>query len=143
MQAPNEHLPAFTLRAFLFFFFSFWPCMWKFPGQGSNLSHSSDPNHSSDNARSLTHYPTRELPLKAFFYSSFIFWLRGIQGSDSSCSLDLSHSYGTARSLTHCGRSGMEPASQCSQDTTNPVVLQWELLEGILKLKHFQPLLCP
>ena len=32
--------------------------MWKFLGQGSNLSHSSDPNHSSDNTRSLTHQET-------------------------------------------------------------------------------------
>ena len=35
----------------------------KFPGQRSNLCHSSNPSHSSDNARSLTHYTTRELPM--------------------------------------------------------------------------------
>ena len=35
--------------------------MWKFPGQGSNLSHSCDPSHSSDNARLLRHWATREL----------------------------------------------------------------------------------
>ena len=35
--------------------------MWKFPGQGSNLHHRSDPSHSSDNTRSLTHQATREL----------------------------------------------------------------------------------
>ena len=36
--------------------------MWKFPGQGSN------PRHSSDNARSLTHWATRELQ-KEYFQS--------------------------------------------------------------------------
>ena len=27
----------------------------KFPGEGTNLCHNSDTNHSSDNAKSLTH----------------------------------------------------------------------------------------
>jgi len=35
--------------------------MWKFLGQGSNAPHSLDPSHSSDNARSSTHWVTREL----------------------------------------------------------------------------------
>ena len=35
--------------------------MWKFPGQGSNSCHSSDPSHYSDNARSLTHYASGKL----------------------------------------------------------------------------------
>ena len=34
--------------------------MWKFPGQGLNLGHSSDPSHSSDNTESLTHRTTEE-----------------------------------------------------------------------------------
>ena len=41
-----------------FFFFFFFGCtggMWQFLGQGSSLSHSSNPHHSNDNARSLTH----------------------------------------------------------------------------------------
>ena len=42
--------------------------MWKFPDQGSNLHHSSDPSHCSDNARSLTSCPTRELQ-RMFLYS--------------------------------------------------------------------------
>ena len=29
-------------------------CFWKFPGQGSNTIHSSDPGLCSDNAKSLT-----------------------------------------------------------------------------------------
>ena len=33
----------------------------KFPGPGSNLYHSSNPRYNSDNARSLTHWATREL----------------------------------------------------------------------------------
>ena len=36
--------------------------MWKFPGQGSNRCHSSDPSCCSDKARSLTCCATRELP---------------------------------------------------------------------------------
>ena len=48
----------------LLYFFFFFGCahgIWTFPGQGSNLSHSSDPSHCSDSARSLTHCATREL----------------------------------------------------------------------------------
>ena len=33
---------------------------WKYLGQGSNLYHSSDLNHCSDNARSLTYCTTRK-----------------------------------------------------------------------------------
>ena len=43
-----------TIRTLLDFFFFFFGCactMWKFPGQGSNL------RHSSDNAESLTTKP--------------------------------------------------------------------------------------
>ena len=36
-----------------FFFSSHAHGMWKFPGQGSNLSHSCDPSYSSDNTGSL------------------------------------------------------------------------------------------
>ena len=36
--------------------------MWKFPGQGPNPCHSSSPSLCSDNARSLTHCGTGELP---------------------------------------------------------------------------------
>jgi len=35
--------------------------MWKFPGQGMNPSHSSDPSHCHDNIESLTCCTTREL----------------------------------------------------------------------------------
>ena len=35
--------------------------MWKFPDQGSNPYHSSNPDHWGDKARSLTHCGTREL----------------------------------------------------------------------------------
>lgn len=41
----------------LFFFFDCAHGMLKFPGQGSNSRHSSDPSHSGDNARSLTTRP--------------------------------------------------------------------------------------
>ena len=42
---------------------------WKFPGQGSNSSHSNDPRHWSDNARSLT---TREQ--ENAYLCSIYFW---------------------------------------------------------------------
>ena len=38
-------------------FFGLAQGMWKFPGQRLNLRHSSDPSHSSDNAKSLTAKP--------------------------------------------------------------------------------------
>ena len=57
------------------------------------------------------------------------------QGSDLSCSCNLSCS--TAGSLTHCARPGIKPVSQGSQDSTNPVAPQQELLLGgfVLPLK--------
>ena len=61
-------LPFFLLLLLFFFFnFYFFGCacsMWKFPGQGSNLC------HSSDNIRSLTHWATREIPVLCFVCSS-------------------------------------------------------------------------
>ena len=48
---------------FCLLFFGHTCSMWKFPGQGSNPSHSSNQSHSSDNARSLTHWATRELQI--------------------------------------------------------------------------------
>lgn len=57
----------FFLFFFCFFlggglFFGHTQSMGKFPDQGSNLHHSSDLSHSSDNARFLTHCTTRGLP---------------------------------------------------------------------------------
>ena len=48
-------------------------------------------------------------------------------GSDPSRSHDLCHSCASPGSLTHCAGPGMEPASQGSQDTTDPVAPQREL----------------
>ena len=56
------------------------------------------------------------------------------QGSDPSHSCDLSCSSSSAGSLTHCAGLGIEPASQGSQDTANPIAPQWELLETSLSL---------
>ena len=39
---------------------------WKFPDQGSNPHHSSNPSCCKDNAISLTHWATRELPISLF-----------------------------------------------------------------------------
>ena len=50
------------------------------------------------------------------------------QGSDLSHSYNLSHSCGKLRSLTHCARLRIEPASQHSQDTSDPIAPQQKLL---------------
>ena len=62
METNSRNSSHLSLSLSLFFFF-FWLCPQKFPGQGSNLCHSSDPSQCSDNARSLTHWATRELPI--------------------------------------------------------------------------------
>ena len=59
---------AFSLSCILSSFFFCHACgMWKFPGQGSNPHHSSYQSHSSDKARSLTRWATREQSWK-FWY---------------------------------------------------------------------------
>lgn len=51
--------------------FFFCTCiMWKFPGQGWDPCHSSEPSHWSDNARSLIYCATRELPETQLFITS-------------------------------------------------------------------------
>ena len=55
------------------------------------------------------------------------------QGSYLNCSGDQPHSCGNAISLTHYARLGIEPASQCSQETANPIASQWEILLPLLK----------
>lgn len=58
-----------SLRPILFFFFfDYTQSMWKLPHQGLNLHHSSNWNHSGNNARSLTCQVTRAL---LFFFFSF------------------------------------------------------------------------
>ena len=57
------------LRKSSWFFFSFFGLiwgMWKLPGQGLNLRHSSNLRSCSDNARSLTCYATREFLSDSF-----------------------------------------------------------------------------
>ena len=51
--------------------FFFWPCIWKFPGPGSNPRHSSNLSHCCDNAGSLTGCATRELPHELFIVENF------------------------------------------------------------------------
>ena len=51
------------------------------------------------------------------------------QGSDLSHSYELCWSCGNAGSLTHCAGPGIEPSSQCSRDTANPIAPQEELLQ--------------
>ena len=53
--------PNCSLEHMSHFFFSLTCNIWKFPGQGLNLHHSSNPSCCSDSIRSLTHCPTRQL----------------------------------------------------------------------------------
>ena len=74
----------FFLPLFLFIFdFTFG--MWKFWGQGSNPSHSSNLRGSSDNARSLACWATGELPDYFSFYLISIFCSK----SPFSCHISL------------------------------------------------------
>ena len=75
-QKPNRTPKSSTLHFFFFlffflffFFFFFWPLqeLTEVLDQGLNLHHSSDPSHSSDSIRCLTHCATREFLFKFFF----------------------------------------------------------------------------
>ena len=61
----SPFLPPF-LPSFHFSFFSCICSIWKFLGQGWNLSHSCDLHYSCSNARSLTHCPTTGIPADFF-----------------------------------------------------------------------------
>ena len=62
------------LSALRFLFFGCVHDIWTFPGQGSNLPHSSNLMHFSDHARSLILCATRELLFCHFFsFLSFLF----------------------------------------------------------------------
>ena len=53
----EKHLnSSFTTALFIYLIIGYTRSVWKFPGQGSN------PSHSSDNTRSLACGATRELP---------------------------------------------------------------------------------
>ena len=58
------------------------------------------------------------------------------QGSDLSCSCNLNCSCSNAGSLTHCAGPGIEPASQSSQDATDPAVPQEELQKNLCLTNH-------
>ena len=108
--------------------------MRKFPGQGQNPCHSSDPSHSRDNARSST---TRPPEYSCFYFFFFghpeTYRVPGGQGLDLSHICDLHCSCGTAGSLTHCAELGIEPVTHCSRNTANPNAPQWELVLCIFK----------
>ena len=75
-----------------------------------------------------------------FLFWSFLAALRHMeflgQGTDPSCSCNLSCSCGDPGSLTHRARLGIKPAFQCSQDSADPVVPQWELLNFNTSVHH-------
>ena len=55
--------------------------MYKFPGKGLNLHHSSNLSQCSDNAGPLTHCATRELEFQSLERS----WLKGAPGIQQIC----------------------------------------------------------
>ena len=58
---------------FIFFFFSATSAAYgNFPGQGSNLCHSSDPSHCSDKAESLMHCAPKKLLIFIFLMELFL-----------------------------------------------------------------------
>ena len=75
-----NNIPLYEWPRFVYPFFTWWTfeglfilfchiCgKWKFPSQGSKFHHSIDPSYSSDNARSLTHWATRELWIFGSFH---------------------------------------------------------------------------
>ena len=68
------------LNTLFYLYFGFTHSMCKFLGQGSNLCHISDPNHSSDNTGSLTTEPPGK-SLTALLKSvlvEFLLWHNGI-----------------------------------------------------------------
>ena len=80
----------------------------------------------------ITVVPPRRLKfnIMILFFPSFLaatqhteFWG---QGSAVSHSCNLCSSCSNTRSSTLCAWPGIEPASQCSRDTTDPIVPQWE-----------------
>ena len=54
-ERPKPQFSGFLQRLplFIYLFIGHAHSMWKFQGQGLNPRHSSDPNHSTDNAGSL------------------------------------------------------------------------------------------
>ena len=75
----------------------------------------------------------RSKPSFFFFFFPFLAEMECPgQGLALSCSHDLSHSCGSARSLTQCAQPGIKPATQHSQDATDPAVPQRELPKPIL-----------
>ena len=58
------------------------------------------------------------------------------QESDGGYSHDLSYSCDNVRPLTHCATPGIKPASHCSQDSTDPIASQWQLLLPTLRIEE-------
>ena len=117
----NTFFSSFTLCVFylsvgFFFFFSFFGWdrnnsaqgVQKFPGQELNLHHSSDPSCCSDNAGSLTHSTTRELPVSFYILILCLFRAASmahgysqVRGRVGAVAAGLRHSRGNTRSQPH------------------------------------------
>ena len=117
--------------------------MWRFPGQGSNLGHSSDLSHCSDNAKSLTRgatgeprvllfkliYPGNHSMLAHFlifyfFFFFFFFLLFRAARTTYGCSHMLYHIRAIAADLHHSSRQRRipNPLSEARDRTHNLMV---------------------
>ena len=70
MEKAKTHVidtPVCIQACIFYFIFGHAQSTQKFLGKGLNMSHSSDPSHSSSNTRSLNHWATRELPRHVYF----------------------------------------------------------------------------
>ena len=100
---------------------------WNFLGQGSNLHHSSELSHSSDNARSLTHWAPRECQNETFEglrgeWEFFFSW----PCSTWSCQIHAS----VATCATAAAMPDPQPTvSQHSKKAADPVLPQREFQE--------------
>ena len=66
-------LEDFPLSVFFFFFFGHTFSIWKFLGQGWNMSRSCNLDHSCSNAGSLTHWASAGTPPLFVFFTAFYF----------------------------------------------------------------------
>ena len=140
--------PSGKAKRWLFFFPNHSCGMQNCLGQGSNLWHSCNQSHRSDNTKSLTHWATRELQKDTFYglvnkvVKSIIFYsIHGKQFTRSS-----PHSRGDKLGSTywreHTLTSPYLVFSSAKWSKNYPyavIVLSWR---GVTHIKHFNRALC-
>ena len=96
---------------FLFFFFGLASVMWKFVGQGSNLSHRSNPSCTSDCLTRECLHSNSNIVHDGYFFSQLCSQHMNVPRPriKSEHSYNLCHSSHSVGSLTHCEVLGIEP----------------------------------